>query len=325
MKSHLRVAKIALSAVACVLHTIGFWALWNVKQNNPFMAAQRLYLLNLSVAENIHSLFFALFNLFFLLGYRELGRYMFICGGGGAFVWYITIMIMLTVDRFLTVYLNVRYISMWNKKKTKVVFRICFGLAFSVNLMLILYLKDFEQSLRMIVLFLWFPFDNIFTLTAVITYTYIMVSIMRRKDALRAASVPSTKRMESNSTSSLDNNNKDEQGRKSSLYSSVSLSTPTWTWKTFIVPLFLILVFVFFFGLPDSTYFWFFILGKDLPPWLSVVSFSLYPTGFGLDAIIYIWCSKDVRRFLMKKLSFCCHTDKQTTKNRIDRKNYIKF
>ena len=67
----LRIAMIVSSFLACTLHTIGFWALWNVKHKNIFIAIERLYLLNLSVAENIHSSFLALSNILFLYKYDE--------------------------------------------------------------------------------------------------------------------------------------------------------------------------------------------------------------------------------------------------------------
>jgi len=39
------IIKIILSAVASLLHTLGFYVLWNVRQSNPYMATQRLYLM----------------------------------------------------------------------------------------------------------------------------------------------------------------------------------------------------------------------------------------------------------------------------------------
>lgn len=311
-----QIAKIVLSIMASTLHSIGFWALWKVKQKNLFKVTQRMYLLHLSVAENVHSLFLALYNLLFLLEYRNIGHYMFICGGGGAFLWYMSVMIWLTADRLLAVHLNVGYISKWGKSKTKLVLNICFWFAFINNILLCLYLKNFEQSLKYISYALWFPVDNLFILLAVCTYPYIMFRITRQNDGFREAT-PSPKLSRSSSTATstrpFSNLGNGTTGKETLnlLHGDFSLnhyvrSVPKLSWKTFLVPSLLILTFVIFIALPDNTYFCLFVLGREVPSWFRDVSFIVYPIGISLDAVIYILFTKDVRRFLMKKFVICC-------------------
>ena len=287
---------IVLSAVGCVVHIIGFLALWKVRSNNSFMIAQRWYLLNLSVVEGLHSLFLVLFNLFFLLKDPETGRCMFILGSGGLFCWDMIILIMFTLDRLFNICDKDSKIL----KQTKLVLRICFGLAFCLTVVFILYtyLKgfDFEQSLKLFTLYIWFPLDTIFILVAVVTYPSIIV-MLGQNDALRA---------EQTSTSNFGSENNDED-------SSGSLSKSTLNWKTFTVPLLLIFVFVICVGIPDYMYFGFFISRKDPTPRFRDVSFILYPIRIIADAFLYVLFSKDVRQFLMEKS--CC--------NRIDRNEYI--
>ena len=296
----LRIAMIVSSFLACTLHTIGFWALWNVKHKNIFIAIERLYLLNLSVAENIHSSFLALSNFLFLYKYDEAGRYMFICGFGGAFVWYMSVLIMFTFDRFLSLYLNVRYTFWLNKTKTLVILVICFGFGVFADALLIYFAKkDFEQTLKVISVYLWVPFDGIFILVAISTYIYILVCIkrQRREDITK---VLATKYNRETENASLN------VGRRKSS-NLLPESEKYLTWKSFIVPLLLISSFLLLIGIPDNIFFWSFILKKKLHPLFEPVTFILYPTGISADAIIYTLCPKNMRQFLMRKFKklFC--------------------
>ena len=337
-----QVAKVVLSIVACTLHSIGFWALWKVKQRNPFKVAQRLYLMNLSVAENVHSLFLALYNLLFLLEHDKAGFYMFICGGGGAFFWYMSVLIWLTLDRFLAVHLEIRYITVWGKSKTKVVLQICFWVAVGINILLCLYMKNFEQSLELISYYLWFPVDNFFILAAFGTYAYIMVRITKRKDAFLASSTPKLGRSSTtNPTPSnvLEYDHKAVYSREKSPNSTNDSNPensvhgiPKFSWKTFLVPSLLILTFVIFIALPDNTYFCLFKLHKDVPAWFKNASFIAYPIGIALDAVIYILFTKDIRSFFMKKLKTWCScfvgdngNGSKLQQKQFDKRDYVRF
>ena len=315
----LRIAMIASSFLACTLHTIGFWALWNVKHKNTFIAIERLYLLHLSVAENIHSSFLALANFLFLYKYDEAGRYMFIFGFGGAFVWYMCVLIMLTFDRFLSLYLNVHYTLWLNEKKTKVILGICFGLGVLANTLLIYFSeKDFEQTLKVISLYLWVPLDDIFISVAIVTYIYILVRIKReRRENIKKVLATKYYRETENKNINV--------GRRKS--SNLLLKSDKYlTWKSYIIPLLLILTFLVFIGIPDNIYFWSFILNKKLHPLFEPITFILYPTGISADAIIYTLCPKNMRQFLMRKFKkFFCRNHNSDVKLNSDRSEYTRI
>ena len=305
LMNDLRIAMIVMGFLACALHTIGFWALWNVKHENPYIAIERLYLLNLSVAENIHSAFLALSYFFFWYRYDEVGRHMFIFGLGGAFVWYMAILIMFTFDRFLALYLKESYTTLIDKRKVIIILRISFGLGLLAAILLIYFerKRDFEQTLVVIALYVWIPFDYIFILTSVTTYIYFAVRI-RRSEVITKISI---------------NDFETDNGR-------TEKNEEFLTWKSNTVPLLLILTFVVFIGIPDNIHFWSFILKKELPALFESISFILYPTGIAADAIIYILCPKNMRQFLMRKLRelFRCHqtNDIKVGSNRISRDEY---
>lgn len=301
--------KIGLSAMACILHTVGFWALWHVKQTNPYLVTQRLYLLNLSVAENFHSFFLGLFNLLAYLGYCEMSNYAFICAGGGAYLWYLSVMIMLTIDRFLTVYLNVRYLVIWNQHKTKIILKLCFIMAFIANIFFLIFFKAYAKSLKNLSVFVWFPIDNTFVLVAVVTYTYIILRVFNRVGYTRL----STTSLTSSSSSQNEEHGRCRRSTQSSIKSTQDVHTnSSYSWKTFIVPFLLIAAFALFIAFPDNTYFYYFVTGENMPKILDTLSFTFYPIGIMCDAIIYVLCAKDVRKYLIKKV-YCCVKQSERT------------
>ena len=323
----IHVLKVCLSFAASFLHCIGFWALWNVKQRNPYLVTQRLYLLHLSLSENTHSFFLGLYYILTIYERPKWANYAFICAGGGAFIWYLSIMIMLTVDRFLTVYLNVRYLSVWNVRKTKRVLAICFSVGFLLNILFLVTIPTFDESLEIFSVYLWFPVDNLFTILAVLTYVYIFRRVYSKPKSAKSKddvtpTLPSTplrhnkKRTYSNASTTKVNISLecptvatiDKPSSKAIIASPhsnslVTMSTkPKFPLRTFMIPLLLITTFIVFIGFPDNTYFWYFVLKKEVPHAMDTVFFIFYPAGIMSDAIIYVLCAKDVRSFLFTKL-----------------------
>ena len=312
MAKTIYVLKVFLSFIASFLHCVGFWALWNVKQTNPYLITQRLYLLHLSLSENVHSFFLGVYYTLTIYGKPKWANYAFICAGGGAFIWYLLIMIMLTVDRFLTVYLNVRYLSVWNVRKTKRVLAACFLVGFCFNIWFLISMPTFDISLERFSVYLWFPVDNIFTILACLTYIYIFRRVYQPSRGANnnssnntlgnraCAYTVSSQNHDEIPTSDL--TSKSERRSTPSALPVIPNSKPKFPMRTFIIPLLLISTFIIFIGFPDNTYFWYFVLDKEVPPALDTLFFIFYPTGIMSDAIIYVLFAKDVRTFLFGKL-----------------------
>ena len=309
MAKTIYVLKVFLSFIASFLHCVGFWALWNVKQTNPYLITQRLYLLHLSLSENVHSLFLALHFILRIYDQPKWANYAFICFGGGAFIWYLSIMIMLTIDRFLTVYLNVRYLVVWNVQKTKRVLIACFLIAFIFNIIFLVTLPTFTQALESLAIYAWFPVDNIFTLIAILTYIYIFRRVYKppkkgcdgKSNTIESRAYTVSRNNEAFATVVISGDPLSRSAKSSSL-PKIAISKPKFPTRTFVIPLLLISTFIVFIGFPDNTYFWYFILDKEVPPALDTLFFIFYPTGIMSDAIIYVLFAKDVRAFLFRKL-----------------------
>ena len=166
------VLRLVLSIIASLLHTFGFYALWSVKRNNPYLMTQRLYLIHLSVSENAHSIFLAHYYTFKLCEEPEWQNYMMICCGG-TFIWFLSILIMLTLDRFCTVYLHTRYLSVCTRRRTKMVLLACFLLSVTANVVFLLALPSLEITLAVFSTYLWFPSEVFFIVLLVSIYAYI--------------------------------------------------------------------------------------------------------------------------------------------------------
>ena len=144
------------------------WDLWNFKYENAFIACETLYFLNLLVANITHLVSRKLSLLLFLQKYNELVRYIFICRVG-AFVWFKLIMIMLAINRCLSIYLNVRYITLFDIRKiAKVVLGVCFGIGVFTSTLLN-YFYDKEKTLYIISCF---PLNEILILIYIYVATY---------------------------------------------------------------------------------------------------------------------------------------------------------
>ena len=121
--------------------------------------------------------------------------------------------------------------------------------------------------------------DDVFILVAIGTYIYILGRIKRqqKEDIKKILTTKYNRKTENTSTN---------VGRRKS--SNLLLKSEKYlTWKSYIVPLLLILTFLVFIGIPDNIYFWSFILKKKLHPLFEPITFILYPTGISADAIIY--------------------------------------
>ena len=311
MTKTIYILKVILSFIASSLHCVGFWALWHVKQTNPYLITQRLYLLHLSLSENVHSFFLGLYYILTICDQPKWANYAFICAGGGAFIWYLSIMIMLTFDRFLTVYWNVRYLSRWNVRKTKRALIACFLVGFFFNILFLFTLPTFEKSLEIFSVYLWFPVDNFFIILACLTYIYIFRRVYRpSKGGNNSSNNTLDKRARAYTVSSQNNekiptsdlNLNAEHCSTSSVLPVIPISKPKFPMRTFVIPLLLISTFIIFIGFPDNTYFWYFVLDEEVPPAMDTLFFIFYPTGIMSDAIIYVLFAKDVRAFLFRKL-----------------------
>ena len=193
--------------------------------------------------------------------------FLYTCG----FCWYIGIMVMLILDRLLFVHYNIRYVVKWTKNKTKTII-------FSIALFSIALAIAFEVFLKRKLMFkirlhFWSISICIFLVTALVTYAYILNTIIRRRFRNQIKS-------------------KQKQAQTSSNIEQPSnIRYPVINFrKTLMVPSLIILTFLIFWTVPVHVIFFRLYTRNEYE---NEVFYKFYPlisyaVGFISDALIYI-------------------------------------
>lgn len=259
--------------VPTMLHVVGFYFLYSVrhyrKNNNQY-----LYLLALSFSEILVSA-----HMFIKRVVISITNDIIM---SGIYTWFIVLMVLLTVDRFFEVYLNITYPLHWNSRKTKSAIGISMSCLFLVPISLILTIPSTDNKQQYVIFVYIYPIENyVFTGIGVIVYGYIF---KERQKAVRtlnkiAASV---------------------RRARACTGSSHTKMLPKKTKGNFYIPALLMITFFLFWVIPDIviTYY----LGKNKKSILDLFRIVdvLYCLALTSDAFIYTLCSSYVRRKIMK-------------------------
>ena len=208
----------------------------------------------------------------------------------GVFLWafsvtsvtimYILIMIILTIDRFLDIYLNIKYELLWSFKKTKIVlttaFIICSFLFIPAH---VSSLSDPHDVGRTLVRYIYPVCEIAFIIVASFSYFYITKQIYRHRKATKKLK----KQLNVNNAATV-------------FYSKLTNNR----FKIF-VPTLIIITFVVFTIIPNTIK-----LCSSLKIFKSKailnIAYVMIPIGFISDAIIYVFNLKVVRLKLRKTL-----------------------
>ena len=170
--------KIAVFAISGALHSFGLYVLSKVKPTQYFNSVQRFYIINLSICELFISTENSIVEII-LKGISDegktpdfLNRIMDI----GSFTWFIGLMILMTVDRFLTILYPLRYPIFWCDKKAKLA--VISLLIFSSFFALVYALLPLDKKIRSLYrAYYWLTFLVVFLVVVLGTYTYIIKRI----------------------------------------------------------------------------------------------------------------------------------------------------
>ena len=179
------------------------------------------------------------------------------------------VMISLTSDRFLRVYLNIKYPLYWSNQKT--IAMLSSFLVLDTVLFVIFFVTDSKLVLDT---WMFMSFDFLFISVATITYTYIFYKIQRNRRQSSA---------DSNKTARI------VKG------------------KEFFSIFLLVITFFTFSVIPDFVYFYFsFNDIQFIGTWKEIALTFLYSTSYTVDFFIYTVSSKPVRqrlRSLIRKIN----------------------
>lgn len=250
-----------LYGIPSLLHVVGFYLLYKTKYHLIFNKVQRYYLLNLSFVEFFISLFCLLTN-----GFREYIAsdciiYMEYISFGGFVLMLFFIYFVITIDRFLMVYLNIRYSRLVTYKRIRLIFGLFY--MFTILSTVIIFVLD-RRSLFLseMTVYVSVPLCIIFVLCAIATYSYFGVTSKRRlKEVLRGTGMKQPKHIK-------------------------------------MLPSLLIVSFIVFFLVPCLVQIDYIIAKTPFPRWLHLSLNVCYATGYSMDAVLYIFSLKKVRNKL---------------------------
>ena len=285
--------EICLYLVPVLLHLVGLYLLYATRRTY-FNHTQRLYLIALSSTELVMAILKIVQRFCYIAGAVEIGFYVWMVQTSGVFLCYILTMVLITVDRFLEVYLNLRYPLICTKRRT--------GLALLVTLMLSTVLAivlcstygDFETAHIVMALYFWPTTEITFIIVAVFTYSYLFTKIRANRYRLKQL-VKQLPRMRSETDEAV-NRRRNLKHIK----------------KRFFLPSLLIATFVLFWFLPDLGEFIFMLKGVHVTSSQALIINIGYVLAMSSDALIYVFSSIPVRSRLLKyigrrriSVSFC--------------------
>eukprot|EP00111_Clytia_hemisphaerica_P023013 TCONS_00067726-protein len=167
---------IIMHILGCISHIAGCYILLNTSHSNHLMDSQRLYLIYLSISEGLYCLAFTLF--YIGLGYQlpSLKNFSFIIGSG-FYLFYICIIMLLTMDRVLNARMHRTYLALWSRKRAHLS-ACCSGiLALATTIVSIIMLPNFEISFKIMSLYIYptIGFTCVFFL--IFSYVYLFHKI----------------------------------------------------------------------------------------------------------------------------------------------------
>lgn len=261
-------------------------------------------------------------------------KFIFTLSSGGFFVAYILIMTLLTIDRFLEVYLNIRYPTIWSKWKTKVCLLTCYLIAVTIVVCLLLACRDSHQVLGVLTTYIWPICHGVFIVTASVTYGYVLVKIRANRKRL-AIHTSSLKRQgtsrDSEFTTSVvlhdmstspppiapttsQQNTQRRQSTRSSRLRNPSIAIIK-VLRGFYVPTLFIVTFLIFLVIPDMVYLGYFLAHCSPPEWIYHVAAVLYALAPISDALIYTFAFRPVRQQLVKCICWCWNSPCSSNSN----------
>ena len=171
----------AICILNIILHTVGSCLLINLyKRTTP--STQQIYLLHLSISEGISNLIYAvqIFPTFLSISantcavVREMQEYLYVINFILMYLVIYMTMLLMTLDRLMSVVLNIKYSNYWNPNKTKksiiIIWCVCILASISFSLPHKSNIFQWEESVGVY----FYPLCNIlFLLLALFTYTFM--------------------------------------------------------------------------------------------------------------------------------------------------------
>ena len=214
----------------------------------------------------------------------------------GSFTWFIGLMILMTADRFFTVFYPLRYPIYWTDTKA----RIAFGalLLWSCTFALIYTFLPLEKKTRSLYrAYYWMAFLVFFLVVVVCTYSYI---INRMSRINQIGGMPAASNINNNNNN---NNNNTNNTRNQSRFK-----------RSLIVPSLIVGTFILLWAVPFVVSFIGNYIPLGIPAQVWQFSIVIFGIGFILDAVTYIFLQPSMRRIIVRMVRGKRVGDEETTR-----------
>lgn len=266
----LLLSAIILDLVVIFVHVIAIRMLISVKTNNV-RGSQKLLLLVLCVTELTFSILDINNKGLHLLEYTEYRYIWWMFSISSAVIMYMFVMTLITIDRFMDIYLNIKYDIHWYAKRTKIALTAAFVLSLLSGIpAVIVGLEDPCKVFKFLSLYVYPVLEGIFVVIALFTYFYIIKQVQKHKKMSRKI---------------------EKQLRENHI---IPFQKPSRNRFRIYVPTLIIITFILFTIGPNVIKFFYF-LNIIQNHYISHIAYLLIPVGFIADPLIYILNLKPVR------------------------------
>ena len=262
-----------LDFIVILIHILTLTLLITVKQDNV-QGSQKILLIALCVTE----LTYAAVNLgafsFAFMEMKDVYEALLILIFSCLLLLHAFLMYLITIDRFLEIYLNIKYNIMWSPKKTMCV--ILLALTLSFLSLIPSYVIGLRKTIFISNVYIFPILEVIFIIVASVVYTYIIKKVLQYRR--------NNKRLRKQ----LQENNKGV--RHTNLKNPLKIFAPALIIVTFV--LFMV----------GSNVVCLYASFKKAKRDVRIIPFILLPVGFVADAVIYIFNLISVRLSLKRKI-----------------------
>ena len=267
-----------LNLIVISVHAVALAFLLKVKRYNV-TGSQKYLLVSLCLTEMTYAITDSISKISNLLGYRIIGISFWMFTNTSVVIMYIFVMLYITIDRFLEVYLNIKYSLHWTSKKTVFVLAATLVLCLLSYIPALLNLSQPELVGRALVRFIYPTLEVAYVITASCSYYYIIKQISRHRE--------NSEKLEAQ----LRKNNK-------GIYKQPSKNS-----FQVLVPTLIIITFLLFMILPNIIKLMY-SLGL-LSIGITNVAYLFIPVGFIADPMIYIFHIRTVKENLWRLTRRC--------------------
>lgn len=302
----------ALYTIPTILHTVGLYMLFTTRITR-LAYNQKLYLINISISELLICVFKISHRLFSLYDYSLYSFKLWTIQTSGCFMAYIIFMVLLSVDRFLEVYLNIKYPIFVTKRTAHFSVLIVWLVSAMFAMALVLQNSD-NHVRRVVILYFWPSSELTFLLIALLVYTYLFVKIRKyRKKTNRISTVHDTGVVPGNHnhvtvasttvgadyTTAGNNNTTVEKLDKEKAFNRRRRKSSRYKHRLYL-PTFLVSSFIILWIVPDQVEFVAILMKKRVPLYFWFLINILITCALCMDAFIYIFGVQEIRRRLQK-------------------------